>query len=158
MNKHAFLSVLLALILVFGCVGVAHAQIIQPEKGDWQIGPMAFVLCEKLTLRAEPSGSAAKIETLEYGFRPIDIEQKDNWAYVTLGDSEDSTKGWLNADYLAINPAWYRTESKTTVYAWNDTGALKVGLLDADTTLPILKQDGDWILVSLRGAAGWIRL
>ena len=45
----------------------------------------------------------------------------------------------------------------TPVYAWNDTAALKVGLLDPGTTLPILKDTGDWLIVSLRGATGWIR-
>ena len=42
------------------------------------------------------------------------------------------------------------------MYAWNDTAALKVALLDKDTTLPILKDCGDWLVVSLRGASGWI--
>ncbi len=48
------------------------------------------------------------------------------------------------------------TEKKTPVYAWNDTAAPKVALLDADTSLPILKEVGEWYVVSLRGAAGWI--
>ena len=56
-----------------------------------------------------------------------------------------------------INPAWYVTEKSTAVYAWNDVNAPKVALLDKDTVLPILKDDGDWLVVSLRGASGWIR-
>jgi hypothetical protein len=35
--------------------------------------------------------------------------------------------------------------------------APKVGLLDADTTLPILKDEGEWLIVGLRGATGWIK-
>ena len=65
--------------------------------------------------------------------------------------------GWVNADYIAIDPARYRTEAETPVYAWNDTKAPKIGLLDKDTILPILKEEGDWLIVSLRGAVGWIR-
>ena len=34
--------------------------------------------------------------------------------------------------------------------------APKVALLDKDTLLPILKDDGEWLVVSLRGATGWI--
>lgn len=30
-------------------------------------------------------------------------------------------------------------------------------LLDPGTKLPILKEEGKWGVVSLRGAAGWIR-
>ena len=29
-------------------------------------------------------------------------------------------------------------------------------ILDPETYLPILKQDGDWLIVSMRGAVGWI--
>ena len=63
----------------------------------------------------------------------------------------------MKSDYLAIDPAWYRTDKATPVYAWNDTAAPKVGLLDKDTVLPILKDDGGWIVVGLRGASGWIQ-
>ena len=34
--------------------------------------------------------------------------------------------------------------------------APKIALLDEDPRLPILKEEGDWYVVSLRGAAGWI--
>jgi len=105
----------------------------------------------------EASASAKSVQTLSYGDLPIVMEQKDGWAYCATGDSEDSAKGWLNADYIAIDPSWYRTEKKTAVYAWNDTSAAKVALLDAGVTLPILKEEGDWLVVSLRGASGWIR-
>lgn len=43
------------------------------------------------------------------------------------------------------------------VYAWNDTAAPKVALLDKNTRLPILKEEGGWYLVSLRSAVGWIQ-
>ena len=33
---------------------------------------------------------------------------------------------------------------------------VEVGLLDDGEMLPILKDDGDWLVVGLRGAAGWI--
>ena len=32
-----------------------------------------------------------------------------------------------------------------------------VALLDADTTRPILKEEGDWLIISLRGAVGWVQ-
>ena len=64
--------------------------------------------------------------------------------------------GWINADYIFINPSWYVTVKNTAVYAWNDTSAPKVALLDKGTRLPILKEESDWFVVSLRGATGWI--
>ena len=156
MKKYTWLAIMTALILAIGSIGIVQAEIIPPH-GMGQIGLPAVVLCEELTLREKASASSKALEKLEYGALPIVMEQKDGWAYVTLGDSEESPKGWLNADYIAIDPAWYRTEKKTPVYAWNDTAAPKVALLDADTTLPILKEEGDWLIVSLRGAVGWIQ-
>ena len=84
------------------------------------------------------------------------MSQEGEWAKVVLGDSEDSPSGWVDADYIAIDPSWYRTNGETPVYAWDDTSAPKVALLDDGTTLPILRDDGNWIVVSLRGATGWI--
>ena len=156
MKKHVWLTVVIALILTIGSIATVQAAILPPH-GEGQIGLQAVVLCEELALREKPRSSAKKIETLEYGALPIVMEQKDGWAYVTLGDSEESPVGWVNADYIVVDPAWYRTDAKTPVYAWNDTAALKVALLDKGTTLPILKEDGDWLIVSLRGAVGWIQ-
>ena len=156
MKKFRWLTILTVLVLMLGCIGVAHAEIIQPH-GEGQIGLQAVVLCDELTVRKEPSTSAKTVEKLDYGFLPIVTDVKDGWARVVLGDSEDALVGWVNADYIAIDPAWYRTEQKTTVYAWNSTSALKVALLDKNTTLPILKEEGDWLIVSLRGAVGWIK-
>ena len=153
MKKYGFM-ILAALMLLVSLAG-AQAEIL-PPRGEGQIGLQAVVLCEELTLRQEPSASSKAVATLKYGDWPIVMKQENGWAYCTLGDSEDSPMGWLNADYIAVDPAWYLTDAATPVYAWNDTGALKVALLKKGETLPILKQEGDWLLVSLRGAAGWI--
>ncbi len=117
-------------------------------------------------MREKPSSSAKAVKTLKYGDLIIVTEEKDGWARVVLGDAENSPTGWVNADYIVVDPAYYQTDEKTPVYAWNDTSAPKVALLDKNTAvpafqdpstyLPILKDEGEWVLVSLRGAVGWI--
>ena len=164
MKKYGWLMILTALVLVSGSIGAVHAEIIPPCEPGQQIGYPAVVLCEKLTLREAPDSSANAVQTLKYGDLPIAVgadlpegEKTENgFVYCTLGDSEDSACGWVNADYIFINPAWYVTEENTPVYAWNDETAPRVALLDNGTRLPILKEEGSWYLVSLRGAAGWI--
>jgi SH3-like domain-containing protein len=156
MKKYAFLTVLTALVLLIGMVGSVQAEIIPPH-GEGQIGLQAVVLCEELTMRQEPNASSKAVETLSYGFLPIVMEQKDGWAYCVDGDSEYATAGWINADYLAIDPAWYRTDAKTPVYAWAETTAPKLALLNKGVSQPILKEEGDWLLISLRGAVGWVQ-
>ncbi|MBR3503672.1 MAG: hypothetical protein IKO07_05420 [Clostridia bacterium] len=165
MKKYGWLTILTALILALGSIGVVHAEIIPPYGPGQQIGYPAVVLCEKLTLREEPSSSAKAVQTLNYGDTPIVVgadlptgaKKENGFVYCTLGDAIDSPCGWINADYIVVNPAWYVTEKKTTVFAWNDTSAPKVALLDKGTRLPILKEESGWYLVSLRGAVGWIR-
>lgn len=155
MKKFGWFTILAAVILLLGSTGIAQAQILPPH-GEGQIGLQAVVLCEALTVRQEPSASSKAVKTLPYGALPIVIKQSDGWAYCALGDDEDSPSGWVNADYIIVDPAWYRTDEQTPVYAWNDTAAPKVALLDPNAALPILKEEGDWLIVSLRGAAGWI--
>ena len=85
-------------------------------------------------------------------------KQKDGFAQIFLSDAVDAEPaGWVNAEYIAINPSSFRTDSKTAVYAWNSTSAPKVALLNKGKTLPILKECGDWLIVSLRGAVGCVR-
>ncbi len=164
MKKHSWLMILTALMVMLGCTGTAFAKVIPPLDSAQQIGYPAVVLYEKLTLRKMPSSSSKAIQTLDYGDRPIVIDadlpsgpkEENGFVYCTVDDSEESPCGWIDAGYIIINPAWYVTEKKTTVYAWNDTTAPKIALLDKATRLPILKEEGDWYLVSLRGAVGWI--
>jgi len=155
MKKHWMIMMIAALILL-GSIGTVQAEIIPPY-GEGQIGLQAVVLCETLTLRKEPSASSQAVKTLRYGDRITVQPETGGWAACFLTDDVDGSRaGWVNEEYLAIDPAWYRTEKKTPVYAWNDTMAPKVALLDENTTLPILKTEGNWLAVSLRGAAGWI--
>ena len=164
MKKITLLSALLIAALLLTGLSNVSAEIIPPH-GEGQIGLQAAVLCEKLTLREKPNASSRALKSLQYRDLIIVTEQKDGWARCVLGDSEDALSGWVNSEYIVIDPAWYRTEEKTPVYAWNDTAAPKVAmleantvLLDKDTYLPILKDEGDWLIVSLRGATGWIHV
>ena len=156
MKKIARLTILAVLVMMIGSIVSAQAEIIPPY-GEGQIGLTAVVLCEELTLRMGSDSSAPAVKTLKNGSRIIVDRQVDGWAHCFLGDSEDATEGWVNADYIIIDPAWYVTEGKTPVYAWDSTGAPKVALLDGGNTLPIVADEGDWLIVSLRGAVGFIQ-
>ena len=129
-----------------------------PPQGEGQIGLTAVVLCETLTLRQGPGAASKAVGTLRYGDHLLVTRQENGWAEIFLSDAVDAVAaGWVNTEFILIDPAWYQTSASTPVYAWNDTSAPKVALLSKNTTLPILKDEGEWIIVSLRGAAGWIR-
>ena len=151
MKKKLLMTLAMAMVLS----NAGYAAVISP-KGAGQIGYSATVLCSSLSLHQEPDFNSATVQTLGFGDSIIVMDYENGWAHCTLGDAEDSPKGWVDEDFIAIDPSWYQTEESTPVYAWNDTEAPKVALLDAGTTLPILRDDGDWIVVGLRGASGWI--
>ena len=152
-NMKRFLAFLMLFVLA---AGVCHADIIPPY-GEGQIGLTAVVLCSNLTVRKDRSASSEAVTTLNAGARFMVQNQVDGWADCFLSDDVDGgCSGWVNADYVVVDPAWYRTNGATAVYAWNDTKAPRVGLLDDGEMLPILKDDGDWLVVGRGGAAGWI--
>ena len=154
MKKQKTFAMLFLALLVFW--NVCQALIIPPT-GDGQIGLEAVVLCEELTIRREPRSNSKAVQTLPYGYVFAVQKQENGWADCFPSDACDAGRaGWVNADYIIIDPAWYKTDQSTPVYAWDDTAAPKVALLSKDTTLPILKDTGDWLIVSLRGATGWI--
>lgn len=157
MKKRVWLTVLTLVVLTFGCVMSVHAEVI-PPRGEGQIGLQAVVLSQSVTVREEPRTNAKAVKKLKYGDTIIVQKQKGGWAECFLSDDEGAgPAGWVNTDYIAIDPAYYRLDVSTPVYAWNSTKAPKVALLTAGTTLPILKDTGSWLVVSLRGASGWIR-
>ena len=156
MKKRGWLAILVLVVMAVTGIAAAQAEII-PSYGMGQSGFQAVVLCDTLTIRKNPSADSDAVGTLEYGFRPIVTKEQDGWAEILVSDDVNAgVVGWVNEEYIVVDPAWYITEGKTPVYAWNDTQALKVALLDKDMWLPILKRDGDWLIVSLRGAVGWI--
>lgn len=118
----------------------------------------AVVLCESLSICNDRDGRGEKVATLlGTGGKQIVpvIEAWDGWAQIYFHDG--SEKGWVRSDYLLMNPAVYVTEESTAVYAYDDYMAPKVGLLEMGEKLPVILEKEEWVLVSIRNAAGWIR-
>lgn len=113
----------------------------------------AVVLCESLSVCDARDGKV--IDTLRFGDTLMTGQSWDGWAEAAYSDGSKS--GWVRSDYIVIDPAYYRTDSQTAVYAYADTMAPRVGLLDGGVMLPIIADQGDWLVVSLRGASGWIK-
>ena len=132
----------------------AAAEVI-PAYGPGQIGYQAVVLCQSLTVRESPSASSKAVETLKAGAVFATQSSIGGWTDCFRSENEGMT-GWVKSDYVIIDPAWYKTDAATPVYAWSDESACQVGLLDRDERYPILKAEGEWLCIGLRGAAGWI--
>lgn len=144
-------ALLLAALLLCSC---AAAEVVPPT-GMGQIGYSAVVLCQTLTVRKDRNTSSKAVATLRWGDVFATSATVDGWCDCYLHENQGLT-GWVKAEYVTVDPAWYLTKRATTVCAWNDDAAAHVGLLDAGERYPILKAEGEWVLIGLRGAAGWI--
>jgi hypothetical protein len=163
-------KLLIALLILTLCTSCASATILPATGVDegfkaWtgiDCTP-AVVLCESLSIlnnRGDQGGK--RVETLYYSGNTIPvIESWDGYAKIYYSDGNET--GWVRSDYLLMDPAWYLCDEDVQVYAYPDTMAPRVALLDKGTKLPIITQWDDeksvngWVCVSLRGAAGWIR-
>ena len=144
----------LCIILLSASMADCQAEII-PSNGPGQIGYQAVVLCSSLSVREEKSTKAKAVKSLRFGDTFVVQKVEDGWADVFQSEIEGPI-GWVLSDYIVVDPAWYKCEGSTAVYAWNDLSAPKVALLDRGTKLPLIKDMGDWVVVGLRGASGWI--
>jgi hypothetical protein len=142
------------LLIYFLVLTAAKAEIIPPQ-GPGQGGLQAVVLCDSLTLRKGRSTSSESIQALPYGSLIVVQTVEEGWAYCAALEGTGAV-GWVKSDYLVLDPAWYVCDETIPVFAYGDTVAPKLALLSRGDKLPIIKDEGDWLIVSLRGAAGWI--
>ena len=163
--------ILTLLLTVLLCLSSASATILPPAGVDEDFKAWtgidctpAIVLCENLSIYDERGDQGGKKVSARYYSKDGDpmpvIESWDGWAKIYYADGTKT--GWVRSDYLLMDPAWYRCDDATQVYAYPDAMSPRVALLGTGDELPIITEYDDdtingWVCVSLRGAAGWIR-
>ncbi len=152
----------MALVMCLLGIGCAAAEIRPPEGVDLTYKSWtgvealrAVVLCESLSVRVSPSDSAEIAHTLRNGETFLTWETKDGWLNAYYSDGFEA--GWVRADYAIINPPYYVAEKDTPAYAYGETGAPRVALINRNDELPIIHETEDYYIVALRGASAWIR-
>jgi hypothetical protein len=145
----------LCLVLVFCLITtVAFGEIIHPM-GAGQLGFDAVVISKNISIRPTMNANAKAVTRLNYGDHLAVMSLGNGWCECYLSETE-GVSGYVLEDYILIDPAYITTEESTPVYAWQAQNAKRVGLLGRGETYPIIRMEGNWILISLRGAAGWI--
>ena len=122
-------------------------------------GRVAQVLCESLSLRQSPSFSAQVITTLGWNTTLLpDGDAPDGWqkATVVADDGSLGYTGYVRSEYLLYDCLWYTASASTPVYAYPSPEAPRVGLLDKDSAYPIIAEYNGYIVISLRGASGFV--
>lgn len=151
--KKSLCCVILAILLTVICAS-ACGEITHPV-GPGQMGYDAVVISKTVTVRATQSANAKSVKKLSYGDRFAAVSLGNGWCECYLSETE-GLSGYVLEDYILLDPAYITTEESTPVYAWQATNAKRIGLLDRGQTCPIIRMEGNWLLISLRGAAGWV--
>ena len=161
MKKNWKWAALLLCVMLMNTAMPAFADFI-PAEGQGQFGFKAVVLSERVSVREMPDTRAKVLQRLSYGTVFFTQNVENGWCDCNEGESADFSanplQGYVLEDYVLVDPMYYVTEASTVVYATNDIKAKKVAMLAKDTSLPIIQGEDGWLLVSLRGAAGWIPL
>jgi len=149
--KKAGICLFLVLVLIST---VALGEITRPM-GPGQFGFDAVVISKTVSVRPTQNANAKAVTKLSYGQHLAVMSLGNGWCECYLSET-DGLSGYAMEDYLLIDPAYITTEESTPVYAWQSQTAKRVGLLGRNETYPIIRMEGNWLLISLRGAAGWI--
>ena len=148
--------IIFAVALSLALCASAGAEISHPV-GPGQMGYKAVVISKNISVRPTPNANAKAVKRLSYGDQMTVMSAGRGWCEVYLSETEGLT-GYAQETYILVDPAYITIEESTPVYAWKDTKAKRVGLLTKGEKeiYPIIRMEGDWLLISLRGAAGWI--
>ena len=152
--KKGFL-VICAVVMALVFCATAGAEIIHPV-GAGQMGFDAVVLSKNVSVRPTQNANAKAVKRLNYGDRMAVMPVENGWCEVYLSETE-GLSGYVLESYILIDPAYITIEESTPVYAWKATNAKRVGLISKGETYPIIRMEGNWLLISLRGAAGWMQ-
>ena len=122
-------------------------------------GWTAQVLCESLSLRQSPSFSAQVITTLGWNTTLLpEGDAVDGWQLVTVVAQDGSLgyTGYVRSEYLLYDCRWFTASSSTPVYAYPSPDSPRVGLLDKNSAYPIIAEYNGYLVISLRGASGFV--
>ncbi|MBR3334993.1 MAG: hypothetical protein IKG23_11955 [Clostridia bacterium] len=147
-------SVICAVVLSLALFASAGAEISHPV-GAGQLGYDAVVISKNISIRPTTNANAKAVKRLSYGDHMAVMPVGNGWCEVYLSETE-GLSGYVLEDYILIDPAYITIEESTPVYAWQATNAKRVGLISRGETYPIIRMEGNWLLISLRGAAGWM--
>ncbi len=161
MKKTAWI---LALLLTLALAVPALADgVSQYVSGDYQgaetIFHTATVLAQNVTLRDAASYNGKSLTSIPNGAVVDVVQENGAWLLVRYAGAKGSYEGWILREYVVLNAMTIiLRSSNTAVYAAPSQASPKVGSLPCYTALPVIGMWGDFYIVSLRSASGFIHM
>ena len=116
--------------------------------------PQGYVLCETLTMYENADNNSKKLMTIPYGEQfAILGDPNDEWVSIVYNKIE----GCVRSAYIIVDPEFYATDDETAVYAMPTETSPRVALLPDQTECIVIGEYEGYIVISLRGAAGFIQ-
>ena len=154
-------------ILLFACGQALATPIpVEENQGESAIGNVenaiangeriGVVLCEALTLRAEPDNKGDFLGTLRFGAQLSIVGEDDRWYRIQCQVGQEEVTGWVRGEYVLVNPQYYVAAADTPAYAYPAPDAPRVALLAADDFFPIIAEVDGYYAISLRAASAFV--
>lgn len=116
------------------------------------------VISQNVSLRESPSTGATRITSIPNGSVLDLLDEQSGWYYVAYYDgvNVNPLEGWVVVDFIVRDPSFVTTTKSTYVYAMPSLDSKKVGQLISGTQLVVIGEYGDFWVVNLRSASGFI--
>lgn len=138
-------------------VGWVDSGFVQVDSQASAVYP-GIVISQNVSLRESPSTGARRIASIPNGSVFDLLDEQNGWYFVRYWDSKTQTalEGYVVVDYVVRDPLFVTTTKSTYVYSTPDRGSKKVGQLISGTQLVVIGEWGDFWVVNLRSASGFI--
>lgn len=117
-----------------------------------------IVIAQSISLRESPSTRAKRIASLPNGAMFDLLDEQNGWYRVSYWDGKSQTplEGWVLVDFVVRDPSFITTTKATYVYATPSRSSKKVGELVSGSQVVVIAEFGDFWVVNLRSATGFI--
>ena len=144
------ISLLLGIFLSF-CLALPA---LSDEWNGIETLPQGYVLCESLTMHENADGNSKRLMSIPYGEQfAILGDPNDEWLSIVY----NKTEGCIRSSYIIVDPEFYVTNGETAVYAMPTETSPRVALLPDQTEYIVIGEYENYIVISLRGAAGFVQ-
>ena len=116
-----------------------------------------IVISQSVTLRQSPSTTAKQLARPTNGAVFDILGTQGDWYHVRYyGSGNDPVEGYVRTYFVVEDPAFVTTTRQTYVYAVPSRQSKMVGELVPGTQLVVIGEYGDFWVVNLRSASGFI--
>ena len=118
---------------------------------------VGVVISQNVTLRQSPSTTAKQLARPANGAVLYILGVQGDWYHVRFYDAGNTQlEGYVRTHFVVENPAFVTTTKNTYVYAIPSRQSKMVGELVPGTQLVVIGEFGDFWVVNLRSASGFI--